>query len=528
MLTTTSPGRSRRRSAVGKGLGPWAAALGLLVLLPRAAQAEDVTVEGLFITVQNPITSDVTNRVKEMTQRALQRFKSNGAAEPGLPPRVLKIVYDFNPDGKPAGSRDFGPCSDLASFLLEQQDVQTIAFVHNETTRHTVLPVLACQDIVMSSTARLGDVSRDQDPSRLQATLIPPAYQAVIKDRRCPAIVLKMLNKDMEVVRAKKLQGNGDWYIDKRQKDAEAKNGVIVLDPNPVIGRGVHTTLFTQEQAEKFGLCVLRKETRQEVAEAYGLPATSLREDPLMGRTPNAWRIEVHGAVTDALAESLKRQVGRAINQKANLIILDLDCSGGEVLAASDLARWLRERKDDVGEYPIMTVAYISHNAPDMAVFLALGCTEIVMKREATLGDFSALISQRRNQVMVDVEPDKYQAAREALEGLAQAQGYPVLLVRAMMDREMALYQVRHRKTGERRFPQRRRSASGSGGPGAEVGPGTTDQGGRTERKGPGFDSGRGASLGPGPPSGGESQRVVRSVWVEFGSCANGGTRLAR
>jgi membrane-bound ClpP family serine protease len=444
MLNATRQSPGARQAVVGGGL-----LLALLTLAGPAARAEDAAAEGLFVSVPNPITSEVTNRVKEITERAVRRFK---AASADNARRELKIVYDFNPENRPAGTRDFGPCHDLAVFLVKQHDVRTVAFVHAETTRHTVLPVLACRDIVMSSEARLGDVRRDQDPQEPLSRAVLEAYREAVGDRRCPAVALKLLDKDMEVVRATRGKGNGDWYIDKRREEEEKKNGVIVLDPNPVIGSGATTTLYTQEQAEKLGLANLHKENRQEVAEAYGLGPASLREDPLMGRTPVAWRIEVRGAVTDALAESLKRQVGRAIGQKANLLILQLECGGGDTLVARDLAAWLRERKDDKGEYPVMTIAYVPRNAPDTAVFLALGCTEIVLHKDATFGDFSDVITEKRNGVVVNVDPSQYRSRRESLEALAKQQGYPVLLARGMLDRELAVYHVRHRKTGEWAF----------------------------------------------------------------------------
>jgi membrane-bound serine protease (ClpP class) len=440
MFNATRHARGARRAVVA-GV--------LLVLLASAARAQDAVADGIFITVPNPITSEVTNRVKETTERAVQRLRGGDANGPR---RELKIVYDFNPDNKPAGTRDFGPCHDLAVFLSRQHDVRTIAFVHAETTRHTVLAVLACRDIVMSSEARLGDVRRDQDLQEPLSNAVLEAYKEVVKDRRCPAVALKMLDRDMEIVRATRGKGSGDWYIDKRRTADEAKNGVIVLDPNPVVGSGANSTLFTQEQAEKLGLATLRKENRQEVAEAYGLGPASLREDPLMGRTPAAWRIEVRGAVNDAMAETLRRQVGRAINQKANLLILQLECGGGDTLVARDLALWLSNRKDDKGEYPVMTVAYIPRNAPDTAVFLALGCTEIVMQKDATFGDFSDLLTEKRNGTVVNVDPKQYESRRDSLEELAKRQGYPVLLARGMMDRELTVYRVRHRKTGEWAF----------------------------------------------------------------------------
>ena len=120
--------------------------------------------DGIFITVRNPITTNVATRVKSKVERLLQRPDQ----------RNLKIVFDFNPDGYPATTADYGPCRTLAQFILDLHQVNTVAFVHNDVTGHTVLPVLACKEIVMSkggkplrdqarsAEGKLGDVLRDQ------------------------------------------------------------------------------------------------------------------------------------------------------------------------------------------------------------------------------------------------------------------------------------------------------------------------------------------------------------------------------
>ena len=103
----------------------------------------------------------------------------------------------------------------------------------------------------------------------------------------------------MEVVAAVRAKGGGDWYIDRRRTAEEAKEGVVVTNPEPVVPAGATSTLYTQKDAARLGLATLTKETRQEVAEAYGLGPASLRDDPLMGRNPVACLIDVRGAVTD-------------------------------------------------------------------------------------------------------------------------------------------------------------------------------------------------------------------------------------
>src|SRR5437879_2394953 len=68
-------------------------------LMSSAVRAQDPPVEGLFLTVHNPITSDVTNRLKETTTRVVERWREGVKGMPAGPERqALKIVYDFNPD----------------------------------------------------------------------------------------------------------------------------------------------------------------------------------------------------------------------------------------------------------------------------------------------------------------------------------------------------------------------------------------------------------------------------------------------
>jgi len=450
--------RSMQLVRVGLGFHPWrflgVVALILAGLALPAARAQDGPSDGIFVSVHNPITSEVTSRVKEITTRAVQRFEADRGAG-GQAPRTYCIVFDFNPGSRnaeapPAGTRDFGPCQDLAEHVLRLQNVTTIAYLRGEVSRHTVLPVLACKEIVMAEGAAIGDVLRDQmEPlSRSKRE----AYREVIRGR-CPALVFKMLDPDMVVLKGRKIQGT-DWYVDARDEAAEAKNGVIVVNRDPVVPSGPKSTLYTAQQAKDLGLSQpFFIQSRQQLAEKYQLPASSLREDPLLGRTPVAWRIELKGQVNKALAETLRRKIKRAIGQGANLIIFQLDCGGGDTNVAQELAQYFRDLKDDRGELPVMTVAFIPQQAPDTATVLALGCTEIVMQENAQLGDFSQFVYERRDGKPVEVDPDRNQLRLKALSAFAEEQGYSPLLIRGMLDPHVTIYWASNLKDGrERRF----------------------------------------------------------------------------
>ena len=92
-----------------------------------------------------------------------------------------------------------------------------------------------------------------------------------------------------------------------------------------------------------------------------------------------------------------------------------------------------------------MTVAYIAKSAPDTAAFLALGCTEIVMNKDATLrrllrhhhGEEAAAPSSTSIRTSTRPRANRWRRWRKM-------QGYPVLLVRGLMDRQLEIWHVRH------------------------------------------------------------------------------------
>jgi membrane-bound ClpP family serine protease len=366
---------------------------------PKDAPGEE-PVDGLFVSVRNPVDSLMLKRVEAATNRFLDRPDHRG----------LKVVYDFNPDGFASCTTDYGTCRDLAQYILDLQDINTVAFVHNDVTGHTILPVLACKEIVMAKKAKIGSATRGQTRPLEKDQL--EFYKTVAERRRLPvAAILRLVDKN------------------------------TVVPGLPPDG----SDLYDAIQAEKFGLCDLRLETRQEVKEAYRLPTSSLREDPLQGRSPDAWRIVLSGPVTKALKETMERRIPQVIARGANLIIVQLECHGGETEAARDLAEFLRTRKDDRGEHSVMTVAYVTERAKDTATIVALGCTEIVMDRNAHLGGFEDIVQAR---------PKYAKAIADALEELAEKQGYAPLLARAMLDPNISVYRVRSQrgKVAERRL----------------------------------------------------------------------------
>ena len=393
---------------------------------------EPAASDGVFVTVTYPLDDAKVGRLIELTNEARKNYRNRLQAE-GIAarPLPLKIVYDFNPDGQASGATTYGACREFAVYLLSLTDVTTIAFVHGELTRHVVLPVLACQELVMADGARIGDAGRDQvEPVGKDQQVF---YRETAEKRgRSPALVLKMLDKELEVFTA--TRNRGVLFVDGRKP---AEPGVIVdRATGPLFPRG-GTALLTTADAVKYELCRLNKQTRVEVARWYGLPESALRDQPLLGGAREAWCIEVRGEFTPMLEETLKRRLSRVVGQRSNFIILQLECGGGDPTVADNLARFVRDLKDNSGTQPVMTIAYVTEHARNTAVFLALGCTHIVMKQDAKLGDFETYLKAR---------PQYQEPIARMLKDLAEQRYYPPLVFQGMVEPDLVLYRARNQK----------------------------------------------------------------------------------
>ncbi len=389
--------------------------------------------DGVFITVNNPITSEVTNRVRNLVEEA--KSGKNGRV-------ISKIIFDFNPNGEEASSRDFGPCYDLAKYIRDQRNYTTVAYVHHVVSRHTVLPVLACKELVMGGPedSWIGKVVEDPksplDPQEAKA------YEQFAGDART-AIVQRMFDPGVDLMKGRR--NNAEFYYDKRRQDQAIALGVVggeqVMPPGDL-------AFLNSDAAVRFGLCKLaNKANRRQVAEYYGLSAASLRQDPLRGRTPEARLMTIKGEVTKSLKESMLRRIRRAREDGVNTFFLrfEQDFGGGDPQTAREIADQMREFSNDEKD-PIQLIAFIPYNAKDTAAFIALGCGDIVMSEDATFGDFSSRVGLGANprqwgNAGTDIGPIK-----ASLRDLLEKTDRDPVIADGLLDIDVELYRVRTRK----------------------------------------------------------------------------------
>jgi membrane-bound serine protease (ClpP class) len=414
-----------------------AALLALFIAQPASAQGKKET-DGVFITVQNPINNGQISRIKAEVDGARNAVNRS----------VKIVVFDFNPEGKEAATESFGDCYELAKYIrntLQANGVMTVAFVHGKTTRHTVLPAIACDQLVMSSSGQIGEVWSKERPVDQNEQGI---YHEVAGINRAGP-VMKMIDKDVKLVPAR-FKGGSPIYVDVRRLDRKEGPYAEVQRAGNQLPMAPGVELYNVEQAQKFNLCQRQLESREEIKDFFQLSAGSISGDPLAGKTMKPVRIVIEGVINTALREKLRRQIESATKaREENTFFFVIETTtGGDPKAARDIADDIIALGTDQN-FRARTIAFIPGKAPDLAIFLAFACQEIVMYKgpapegEAVIGDFDTMLGGANGR-KVNVE-----AIRQNLQEVAEKTGYSKLVVDGLFDKNMVIVRARNKETAE-------------------------------------------------------------------------------
>jgi membrane-bound ClpP family serine protease len=413
---------------VSRSPGAFAVAVACLLASSAVARAQEAASDAVYVPVQNPITSDAFKRIQNQINARVNETNPQR--------RVATVVFDFTPGGKPASTTDFGPCFDLAEFIGggTLKGLTTIAFVHAPVTGHTVLPVLACKEVVMGKAGVLGPIVTEGVPPL--KGLPQGAYRDRFgRDDRWP-IVQKMFDPNVQLWKGRARAGAGVIYFDKR--DDKAAERVVGAEPVQGVQDGQYAA-YTAPVARSVELAKALADNTREVAELYGLPP--LRIDPLGGRPPKAFQWTLKGDVDGAMRESVNRILRDVRKKEGNVLILVLNCGGTDLDAARGLAEDLAKAQD--GEDAVQVIAFVPESAPDAAAVVALGCFEIVMTRPGADGEVKEADFGNFDRFVKSAKPAAIDAQRQSIRELAEQRGYPAVLFDGMLDRGVEILRVK-------------------------------------------------------------------------------------
>lgn len=168
-----------------------------------------------------------------------------------------------------------------------------------------------------------------------------------------------------------------------------------------------------------------------------GMTAASARaEESPPGRFEKILVIDFEGEIGALVSAYVKRRVDAAVADGVDCIVLRIDSFGGTVLHSKEIGDLLLDVPARVH-----TVAWVPTKAISGAAMVSLACREITMARSASIGDSQPVIGGAGKPEPVG---EKYESPlRTWFRTYAEANGYPIPLVEAMVSANIDVLQVR-------------------------------------------------------------------------------------
>ncbi len=296
MKQTTPAGVSRCGARLLTASNVWAMACALLVAAFCAISAPALADDepkmprqiGRFIEVGLPIADQTVTHVRRVVGRAIEKAKKGNAR--------LVLVFEFRgPKGQQDAARgsDFVQCYGLARFLSsdELNGVTTVAYLPDSVVGHAVLPVIACQEIIMAKDATIGAAGIDEKT-------IPPTMRSVyseIASRRwtVPVVIaLGMLDPSLEVLQVKTDERDLRYVTPEELAELKKKHST---EPPIVVKRAGEQGQFSGAEARRWGFVGYLAADRRDVARALQLPSTAIEDDPSLDEEWKAVRVDLKG-----------------------------------------------------------------------------------------------------------------------------------------------------------------------------------------------------------------------------------------
>ena len=407
----------------------------------------------ILIPVRLPITGDADATVIRRVDRALSRLPAGGerpvvvlefrpVSSPAYEPATAPALDQAQPPAEPAagmvraGGSQFERSLALARYLTSERlrTARTVAYVPGSLSGHAILPVLACEELIVGPDAELLDAGEGE-------TFIDPAmragYEEIASRRRtipAPA-VSGLLDRSVAVFRVRVAEG---WrFVDQAELDTlRAQSAVLEIETiKPAGDRGRFTG---RDMRRKFAFASHEVADRVALAAALRVPVESLAVDPSLDDGWRPLRIDLSGPINARQLAWNRRSIeSRLRSGNRNLVLVVIESPGGSLVDSLGFAAFLADLPDNV-----RTVAYVAREARADAAIIALACDQLVVADAALLGG-----------------PGAEQPAPEALnnivgplEAIASPRGRPWSWSAAMVDARVELRAFQHAESGQTRW----------------------------------------------------------------------------
>lgn len=162
-------------------------------------------------------------------------------------------------------------------------------------------------------------------------------------------------------------------------------------------------------------------------------PATAASQDA--HARPIAFVARIEGMIDLGLGPFVERVLQTATEQKAAVVVLEVDTFGGRVDAAVVI-------RDHLLRSPMKTVAFVNKRAISAGALISLATEKIVMARGATIGAATPVEMEPSGESAKPASEKTVSYVRKEFRATADARGRPGEIVEAMVDPDVEIAAV--------------------------------------------------------------------------------------
>jgi membrane-bound serine protease (ClpP class) len=345
-----------------------------------ANQAGPETRLAMLVPVEFPLTASNETRLLETLERIGNR--SSGTDRPLVVLEFLsgRSSNNNNEDNAVGRGTSFERALGLARWLSGPKGsrIRSVAYLPNSISGHAVLVALGCEEIAIAATSEIGRAGIDE--AAIDAT-VRQAYLDVSARRSAfpAAAVLSLIDPLESLVRIEMVGGATDYTT--APQLAQKKRGETTWNETQLVPAN-QMAVFVGQELRTWRWVAHIANDREQLSQALKL-GRPLTEQTVFEGERVVIRLHLRGIVSTRQVNRNIRAIEEGLNRKeVNLILIEIDSSGGNLSESLRLAQYLADIPSDRAE----VVSYISGSALGDAALIPLASDTILMHPDAKLG----------------------------------------------------------------------------------------------------------------------------------------------
>lgn len=397
---------------------------------PAAAQSGRAPREAHLIEVPLPIAGTVDTQIKRQIDLLLSRQTASEN-------RPILILEFSGRDDQASQNSEFERCLSLARYLTSDKlgGTRTVAYVAGNLKGHALLPVLACEELIVNPEAEIGEAGVAE--SFIDRTM-RSSYAEIAERRRTipPAIAVGLLDPQATVLEVQTTEGVR--YI--LQEELEALTQTTTVSKSETLVEAGDMARFTGRDLRlKYHFASYEAADRGELVKALQIPISAIQDGPALDGPRKALRVDIARPISGKLVNWIIASINQQLaGNRFNFICVNIDSPGGSTSDSLRLANFLVS----LSGQDVHTVAYVRDEARADASLIALACDELVVGRNAVLGGSGAALIRQGDL------PD----LRRSIRALAETRHHDWSLPVALVDSSLVVHRYIRQGTNEVRY----------------------------------------------------------------------------